>query len=383
MSAAGHLSTSRVTRPSSATDNPHSHDVVFLIDPEEEKVVGVTSGIHHLLGFETIDIVGRKFSSLCVHNPAGENVDQDPARYWGSGETVPITFHCSNQPPRTFDVTFSPMHANDRRHLKMAVLHEPGSLTANIEPAVRQQIEEQALRTILHEVHKEPVEYQFLSKISHQVRTPLGVILSSAGILGRYDESLDTTQRQEYLDAISDSVQRITHLLEDVVCLSRLETGTIACQPKPENLLHLCHEVIEEARAAESKAIPVTFLHANIPQQVHCDENLLRLILIHLLGNAIKFTLDNQPIQLKLKHEGAFCSLSVIDSGIGIPACDIHALYEPFHRCSNTGDIPGNGLGLAIVSKCVALHGGTIHCESSPRAGTTFRVMLPLFDQPR
>lgn len=385
MSSIGHTSESRVSRSQDAAPESASRDVIFLIEPEQEKVVGVTSGIQKWIGYETVDIVGRKFSSLYAPPDVSARGEGKTTPNWDLGETLRLSFYCSDNTQRAFDVTLSSMHANDHRHMKMAVLHEPGEATAppEAEPQVRQMIETQALRTLLHETRKESVESQFLSKVSHQVRTPLGVILSSAGILGRYDHTFNTEQRQEYIQAIADSVQRITGLLEDVVWLSKLQTGSIEFKPKSENLLHLCHGVIEEARAAAGKTVTISFLHTDIPQQVVCDESLIRMILLHLLSNAIKFTHNNQSIQLRLKREGANCTISVVDGGVGIESSDHGLIFRPFFRGSNVGDIPGNGLGLSIVKHCVSLHGGSIIFDSQTRTGATFHVTIPLFNQPK
>lgn len=374
MPTTGPLSTSVSPRSASSLPVESGRDVVFLIDPEHEKVVGVTNGIHHLIGFETIDIVGREFSTLYS--------SAEPARQpaWNTGETRRLSFHCADNTRRDFEVTFSPMHANDRRHMKMAILHVPDEVSKPVDSQVQRIVETQALRTMQHARHPEPLSEQFFSKISHQIRTPLGIILSSAGILGRYGREFSEDQQQEYIHAISDSVTRITGLLDDVVCLGKLQSGGIACKPKPENLQQLCHLVVEEARSAGGKATPVAYRAEDLPSEVRCDESLVRLLLLHLLGNALKFTTSNQAVQFKVQGEGPLCHFVITDSGIGIPETDREQLYKPFVRGSNVGEIPGNGLGLAIVRQCVLLHGGTISCDSPARGGTTFHVILPLFE---
>ncbi len=373
MSTHGPLSSASARR--SADPLPEtSREVVFLIDPENEKVIGVTNGIHQLIGLETIDIVGREFSTLYTTN------DLNRSSTWASGETRRLAFLCADNSRREFDVTFSPLHAHDRRHMKMAVLHAPTHTPDSVEVQARHLIETQALRTLQHPPRPDPLNEQFFSKISHQIRTPLGIILSSAGILGRYGRDFDTSQQHEYIQAISDSVNRITNLLDDVVWLGKLQSGGIQCKPKTENLLQLCHLVIEEARSASGKATPITFHAAQAPAEIQADESLLRLLLLHLLGNALKFTDSNQAVQLQVRREGPLCHFTIIDSGIGIPDIDRDRLFKPFSRGSNVGDITGNGLGLAIVRQCVILQGGTITYDCPQRGGTLFHVSLPLYE---
>ncbi|PAW75419.1 MAG: hypothetical protein B9S32_17845 [Verrucomicrobia bacterium Tous-C9LFEB] len=373
MSISGPLIPASPRRSADSLAEPN-REVVFLIDPENEKVIGVTNGIHQLIGLETIDIVGREFATLYTTN------DLTRSSVWNSGETRRLSFLCADNSRREFDVTLSPVHATDRQHMKMAILHVPASASDSIEVQARHRIETQALHTLQHPPRPEPLSEQFFSKISHQIRTPLGIILSSAGILGRYGRDFDSDQQQEYIHAISDSVSRITNLLDDVVWLGKLQSGGVQCKPKTENLLLLCHQVIEEVRAAAGKPTAILFQSNQVPPEVQCDEALLRLLLLHLLSNAVRFTDSNQAVQFQIRREGTLCHFTITDAGIGIPDADREHLFKPFTRGSNVGDITGNGLGLAIVRQCVILQGGTITYDCPARGGTLFHVTLPLYE---
>jgi len=112
------------------------------------------------------------------------------------------------------------------------------------------------------------------------------------------------------------------------------------------------------------------------------DENLLRHILNNLLTNAVKYSKEGEAVELTLERLNGDAIFRVQDRGIGIPVADQKQLFGPFHRAGNASHLPGTGLGLVIVKRCVELHGGEISCESTEGAGTTFTVRLPLFVAP-
>lgn len=371
----------RATAPTRAiaTDSPVQHDAVFLIEPSQGIIVGVTNGIKHLTGFDPVDLVGKPFNRLYTPPGIGQPASHaEPIPERTPGKTMPLSFHCVDGTSKTFSVTFSAVQG-EQKHTYMAILREMVPTAPTVTALAQEKIENEALKSLIHELKREPINGQFLSHLSHQLRTPLGIILSSTGILGRYENVInDPDQRNEYLNSISSSVHRITALLEDTVQLAKLQSGEKSFQSEPLNLPGFFHSLIEDARSAAEKKIPITFTHHDIPPLAHGDESLLRLIFLHLLANALKFSTGVQPVQLKLHRQEELCLISVQNHGIGIHPADKELLFQPFKRGQNVGDISGNGLGLAIVRHSVALHRGSITCESTPRSGTVFLVSLPL-----
>lgn len=363
------------------TEIPTHHDAVFLIEPTHGTIVGVTNGIKYLTGFDPVDLVGKPFIRLYTapaHRANSSSSESIPERV--PGETIPLSFHCADGNARTFSVTFSALQGEETERTYMAILREiTPTATSTVDSFVQKQLEHEALKSLFHELKREPITGEFLSELSHQVRTPLGIILSSTGILGRYENVIqDPVQRAEYLDSISRSVERITTLLEDVVQLTKLQLGEVPFQSEPISLTGFFHSIIEEARAAAPKKIPISLTHHDIPPLAHGDEALLRLIFLHLISNAFKFSTDEHPIQITLNRQDEQCVIAVHDHGIGLNAFEKELIFLPFKRGRNVGDIPGNGLGLSIVRQCVALHRGTITCDSTARSGTVFLVSLPL-----
>ncbi|MBL9206046.1 MAG: sensor histidine kinase, partial [Opitutaceae bacterium] len=117
----------------------------------------------------------------------------------------------------------------------------------------------------------------------------------------------------------------------------------------------------------------------DVPAAANGDESVVRHIFTNLLSNALKYSPLDQPVDFVVRLEGAQAAFAVIDRGCGIPEGDRRRLFQAFHRGSNVRQIPGTGLGLLIVRRCVELHGGHLTFESVEGQGTTFTVSLPLF----
>jgi PAS domain S-box-containing protein len=220
----------------------------------------------------------------------------------------------------------------------------------------------------------------FVSMVSHEFRTPLGVIMVSAEVLQRYFDRLRPDQRADHLASVISSVRRMSGMMEDVLLLGRVEAGVVNFSPTEVNLRVLCGRVVDEVKSATSAICPVyvTF-ESTMPIVALGDTKLLHHILTNLLSNAIKYS-RQEPVELRLKRVENQAVIEVVDHGIGIPAADRERLFETFHRGGNVGQVSGTGLGLVIVKRCCDVHGGSINFHSEENRGTTFTVKLPMFD---
>lgn len=199
---------------------------------------------------------------------------------------------------------------------------------------------------------------QFVSTVSHEFRTPLGVIVSSASILDRYLDRLPPEERREHLANIQNSGKRMAELMESALLFSRLEANRLAFNPQPMDLGVFCNKLAAEF-SIDCNAVSTPIIG---------DESLLRHIVTNLLSNAVKYS--DKPVTLEVEGK----TLRIIDRGIGIPELD--KIGEPFWRGSNAGEKLGTGLGLFIVKRCVELHGGRLNIESEVGKGTTVTVTL-------
>lgn len=239
----------------------------------------------------------------------------------------------------------------------------------------------QAEADIRHALGKEKelheLKSRFVSMTSHEFRTPLTTILSSAELLQDYSKIWDEEKKLKHLLRIQIAVKHMTELLNDVLLIGKAEAGKLEFKPTPLNLVQFCQELVEEMQLA-SENHTIVFCTQGECVNACMDEKLLWHVLSNLLSNAIKYSPSGCTIKFELVTDQKAAIFRIQDQGIGIPQADIPQLFNSFHRASNVGTISGTGLGLAIVKKSVDLHNGQIMVNSIVGSGTTFVVKLPL-----
>ncbi|MBC7621308.1 MAG: HAMP domain-containing histidine kinase, partial [Candidatus Saccharibacteria bacterium] len=218
---------------------------------------------------------------------------------------------------------------------------------------------------------------RFVSMTSHEFRTPLATILSSAELLKYYGDRLPESEKLDVIQTIENSVHRMTRMLDRVLLLGKVDAQMLQFEPTSLDLIPLCQSLVRDAVAQfpNGKCVVEAKLAADLPKAQY-DEKLLRHIFSNLLSNAIKYSPNGGMVDFDVRHDGSKTIFTVSDQGIGIPAEEISHLFESFHRASNVGDIQGTGLGLAIVKNSVDLHGGDITVHSTVNQGTQFVVRL-------
>ncbi|MFB2877974.1 PAS domain S-box protein [Floridanema aerugineum] len=223
------------------------------------------------------------------------------------------------------------------------------------------------------------LKVRFFSMASHEFRTPLSTILAAAQLLENSSSQSDQNEKiTRNLNRIQSSVKTMIQLLDDILTINRAETGKLEFKPQFLNLENFCLNLIEEIRLSQGTNHQIRFGCVGECSRAYLDEKLLKSILSNLLSNAIKYSPQNSNIYFSLECDGNNTILRIRDQGIGISEADQKQLFEPFHRGKNVRNIPGTGLGLVVVKKCVELHGGSISLKSEVGVGTTFTVSLPL-----
>ncbi|MDG9709604.1 ATP-binding protein [Streptomyces sp. DH10] len=221
----------------------------------------------------------------------------------------------------------------------------------------------------------------FISTVSHELRTPLTSITGYLQLLRDEDVGPITEEQQHMLDIVSRNAQRLRTLIEDLLTLSRIESGKYTSRKAPVDLRHMVTAAIDAMHpAAEAASVR---LHADCPEQplvCEADSDQIDRVLMNLLSNAVKFTPAGGRVHLQAAAQDGHAVLTVSDTGIGIPEAEQHHLFTRFFRASNATDqaIPGTGLGLTIVDTIITNHGGTTHLQSTEGQGTTITATLPL-----
>jgi PAS domain S-box-containing protein len=248
----------------------------------------------------------------------------------------------------------------------------------NVDIDNRKRAEAELLAAVQREKELSEMKSKFVSTASHEFRTPLATMLSSAELLEHYSDSLSPAEKLNLLQTIQSGAKRMSELIDDVLTLGRTESGVLKLNPGRMNLRELCSKVVAEFRIAQGGQHLISLVDGFDRADADMDERLLRHILNNLLSNAVKYSPPGSEVTFSLARRNEQAVIEIQDRGIGIPAQDQPRLFESFYRASNVENRPGTGLGLAIVKKSVELHGGEISVTSALGAGTRFTVVLPL-----
>ncbi len=245
---------------------------------------------------------------------------------------------------------------------------------------------EAAIRAALaHEKELGELKSRFVSMASHEFRNPLAGILTTAETLALLWDRMDKEKIDDRLNRIRDQVMQLTAITEDVLQLTRLQTGRSKFEPAPGDLDELCSLVVRDMAELPGYRDRIRYHCTQRPLPALFDARLLQQVIGNLLHNSLKYSPPEKGVRITLAHapnentgqDTGQITLCITDEGIGIPPGDLPLLFEPFHRAANVGAIQGTGLGLAIAKEAVELHGGTIAVESRVDVGTTFIVTLP------
>jgi len=220
------------------------------------------------------------------------------------------------------------------------------------------------------------IKSRFVSMASHEFRTPLSAVLSSAALLSKYVKEEEQEKRDKHIGRIKDSVKHLNDILEDFLSLGKLDEGRINADPHDFNLKEMINETLADIKVVLK---PGQKFNMNFEGQeiINADKKLLRNILINLSSNAAKFSQEDSPIEIGVKSETEKTTITVKDHGIGISEKDQEHLFNMFYRASNVTNIQGTGLGLHIVKRYLDLMNGTVNLQSKLGKGTTIIITFP------
>jgi PAS domain S-box-containing protein len=219
-----------------------------------------------------------------------------------------------------------------------------------------------------------------VSTISHEFRTPMTTIRTSAELIEMYIEGhnfVHSTQLQKRINTITEEIDRIVELMNAVLTISKDDAGKTNFNPVEFDLKQICLDVIETSFSHQIGGRKVQTVFKGDNFTVFADKNLMEYSLFNLLNNAFKYSEGTDDIQLNLSSENNEIQIQIIDFGIGIPEKDIPKLFNTFFRASNTEGIQGTGLGLYIVKTFTERNSGNIHVESKLGKGTKVTLHFP------
>ncbi len=241
----------------------------------------------------------------------------------------------------------------------------------------RKQNENIVFETLKKEKEFSNLKSRFISTASHEFRTPLGIILSSASLIEKLNGPDKEDRRMFHLERIKSNVQHLVTLLNDFLSLTKLEEGETKAAYEHFDLLQLSRSLIGEIQESNKKGQTIELKCTKPGMETYLDPKLVRHILLNLLSNAIKYSGEDKSIVLKIGEDQETTNIKVIDQGIGIPEEDQEHVFRRFFRARNSLDVPGTGLGLHIIKSYTELMRGEVTFKSIQNQGSSFELKFP------
>lgn len=380
---------------------------IILVNPAAEKIFGYTA--EELVG-NTIEVLvpaeikghyhalREGFYRSPSNRQMGKGRDLYGRRKDGSGIPVEVSLSFYYREEELFVIAFI-VDITERKKIEENILAQQAELeqmtnsfrklNTQLEAKVeeRTMILKEALQKLeesqedLNEaLNKEKqlneIKSRFVAMASHEFRTPLSTVLSSASLLSKYTTTEDQEKRTRHIDKIRSSVHQLNEILEDFLSLGKLEEGKKEIHCKVFDLQELLDDVTEEMQHLLKAGQRLIVNHAG-ETKIFSDKQLLKNIVVNLVSNAIKFSDEGKPVEINSGATATEIGITIADKGMGIPKEDQEHLFSTFYRGKNALNIQGTGLGLHIVKRYVDLLGGKVTMESELHKGTSFHVSIP------
>lgn len=281
--------------------------------------------------------------------------------------------HCSfeiSYQNRTFLVNTTPLYNTENKIEQVLLVHN------NI--TLQKIAEHKVLKSLKQEQELSELKSRFISMASHEFRTPLSAILSSAILIEKLNATGNESKRLNHVTKIRSNVKDLVIILNNFLSLSKLQEGKIIAQPTSFNFIDFSKSVIKEIKGIKKEGQEIYFNYQQPNITTFLDQKLLKHIIFNLLSNAIKYSEEHKPITFNIETTNQHLVIEIKDEGIGIPKEDLNNMFQRFYRANNTTNIQGTGLGLNIVKQYTELMEGTISFKSELNVGTTFWVEFPL-----
>jgi two-component system, OmpR family, sensor histidine kinase KdpD len=223
----------------------------------------------------------------------------------------------------------------------------------------------------------EKLQTALLNAVSHDLRTPLVSVIGVLSSLQEKGMHLDDAAKMNLIQVARDEAERLNHLITNLLDVTRIEAGAIKISRQPSDVQDLVGTALEQVGSRAGTRPVNMVIPADLPF-VSVDFGLIVLTLVNVLDNALKYSPDESPIDIKARQVGQQMQIEIADRGIGIPPQDLLHIFDKFYRIQRPDNVAGTGLGLSICKGIIEAHGGRIVAENRPGGGTIIRLVLPV-----
>lgn len=348
-----------------------SLDAIFMVSTSF-LITEINSRAIDLFGYDKNELIGKSISNL-FHPDTYESIKSDLI----SGPELEFKWQkeakCFKKDKSEFEaeITVAENLIRGRKYFSFFI--------RDISLAKRSEAE---LRSALNkEAELNNLKTRFITLTSHEFRTPLTTIQSSAELLLMAMESYNFPKPEKihkYIGRITGEVTRLTNLMNDILVIGRIDAGRISVKPEPTNLIQLLTNMLEIGQFIPNDNREIKISVSGDPIFVEVDPSLLNHVFQNLITNALKYSIGRQAPEIHLDFSIDKCTVKVTDFGIGIPNAEQKDLFNTFFRASNVENIQGTGLGLTIIKQFIELHGSKISVVSTENSGSCFTFDLYL-----
>jgi len=336
--------------------------VISIFDDHLNYLFAEGQGLYEL-GIETSDLIGLNYLERIAESARKKVQDELYQVFRGKARDFEV-----NVNQATYLINAVPLRNSVGKIDRILVVEKNITAQKEIKDRLEENLEtEKALNEM---------KSRFVSMASHEFRTPLTTINSSASLISKYHEKGQYEQTNKHVHRIKGAVANLTNILNDFLSLEKLESGKIQKQESAINIVEMLTELSDEMGGLIKKGQQIK-VSCTDTSEIYSDKNLLKNILLNLVSNALKYSPEDSLVGINCSVSNKMVQISVKDNGIGIPEKDKEQMFERFFRAGNALNIEGTGLGLNIVTKYIELLNGTIHFESEEGKGSTFTISLP------
>ena len=350
----------------SATAQNFPNGFIAVVD-KNFKVLFAEGEVLAQLGLKQIVFDGMTIDDVIDFSEERKSRIKDDILKTLSGEHLSFEIEYKN---RYFSVNTAPMFDGEENATSALMVYNDISQ--------QKKAEENIKNALAKERELNELKSRFVSMASHEFRTPLSAILTSAVLISKQNEPGKELKREKYVAQIEKNVKNLVVILNDFLSLSKLEEGKVMAAPEQFDLINFSKIVVKEMKLGLKEDQNITIKTTVDNLVVSQDSKLLRHVFTNLISNASKYSSQGKSIDFSISQDQENVLIHITDQGIGIPEEDQKYMFQRFYRAKNAANIEGTGLGLNITKHYVELMGGTIDFKSKLNKGTTFWVQLPI-----
>jgi len=355
----------------------------IVVVSKDQVIVASNTSANEMFGYEAGFLVGQSLNVLIPQEHRSGHGDhfnsfmqRSGKRQMGKGRDLYGVKKNGLKFP--VEAGLNPFLVEDERYVMAIVtdITERKDYTENLERTVKERT--QQLTEALHkEKELNELKTKFLSLVSHEFKTPLSGILTSATLAGKYTYTEQQPKREKHLGTIQNKVKYLNNIINDFLSIERLESGKVSYKFSIFPLSKVINEVIYDANMLLKNGQRINY-PANIDElEIEFDEKILEIVLTNIVNNAVKYSPENSTIDVMVATTDEGLQISIRDNGRGIPASEQKFIFNRYFRAENALLDQGTGIGLNIVKSHLENLGGCITFTSTEGKGSTFLVELP------